>query len=232
MNPNAIDYFSINHPLRHLASTISFNVRRKIFVLFMKTMHPTPRSLVLDVGVTPDQTLPDSNSFELLYPYRNSLVTTSIEDASHLEQEYPGIRFVKTEKLDLPFADKSFDIVFCSAVLEHVGDYDQQKLFVAELFRVSERFFIITPNRQFPMELHTLIPFLHWLPLSLHRAILRALGMEFWSRTENLNLLTPHSLRKIIDSARCARIKNQFLDRKSTRLNSSHTDISRMPSSA
>jgi len=211
MNADPIDYFSLNHPLRHLASTVSFYVRRKTFALFMKTMRPTPRSLVLDVGVTPDQTLPDSNSFELLYPHRNRLVTTSIEDASHLELEYPGIRFVRTEKLDLPFADKSFDIVFCSAVLEHVGEYDQQKSFMTELFRVSERFFIITPNRQFPIEFHTLIPLLHWLPLSLHRAILRALGMEFWSRTENLNLLTPRSLRKIIDSAPCARIKNQFL---------------------
>jgi len=211
MNVDTIDYFSLDHPLRKLASKISFHVRRKIFASFMEILRPTARSRVLDVGVTPDRTLPESNFLEALYPYRDHLVVTSIEDASHLEQEYPGIRFVRTEKLDLPFADKSFNIVFCSAVLEHVGNYNQQKLFVAELFRVSERFFIITPNRQFPMEFHTFIPFLHWLPLSLHRAILQALGMEFWSRTENLNLLTPRSLRKVIAAAQCARIKNQFL---------------------
>lgn len=210
MNSNAIDYFSLDHPLRKFASKISFHVRRKIFVSFMETMRPTARSRVLDVGVTPDRTLPESNFLESLYPYRDRLVVTSIEDASHLEQEYPGIRFVRTEKLDLPFADKTFNIVFCSAVLEHVGDYDQKKSFVAELFRVSERFFIITPNRQFPMEFHTLLPFIHWLPPSVHQPILRALGMEFWSRTENLNLLTPRSLRKIIRSAPCAHIKNQF----------------------
>lgn len=211
MSAHTIDYFSLDHPLRKLASKISFHVRRKIFVSFMEILRPTARSRVLDVGVTPDRTLPESNFLESLYPYKDHLVVTSIEDASHLEQEYPGIRFVRTEKLYLPFADKSFNIVFCSAVLEHVGDFDQQKLFVAELFRVSERFFIITPNRQFPMEFHTLIPCLHWLPLPLHRALLQALGMEFWSRTENLNLLTPRSLRKIIDSALCAHIKNQFL---------------------
>lgn len=210
MNPEGIDYFSLGHPLRKLASKVSFHVRRKMFTMFMEIMHPTPRHLVLDVGVTPDRTLPESNYFELLYPFRNRLVATSIEDASHLEQEYRGIHFVRTEKLDLPFADKTFNIVFCSAVLEHVGDCNQQELFVTELFRVSERFFIITPNRQFPIEFHTLLPFLHWLPLSLHQAILRALGMEFWSRTENLNLLTPRSLEKIIDSAPCAHIKNQF----------------------
>ena len=211
MNVDTIDYFSLAHPLRKLASKISFHVRRQIFASFMEILRPTALSRVLDVGVTPDRTLPESNFLESLYPYKDHLVVTSIEDASHLEQEYPGIRFVRTEKLDLPFADKSFDIVFCSAVLEHVGDYDQQKLFVAELFRVSERFFIITPNRHFPMEVHTLIPFLHWLPLSSYRAILRALGMEFWSRSENLNLLTPRSLKKIIAAAQCARIKNMFL---------------------
>ena len=211
MNVDTIDYFSLDHPLRKLASKISFHVRRKIFTSFMEIIRPTARSRILDVGVTPDRTLPESNFLESLYPYKDHLVVTSIEDASHLEQEYPGIRFVRTEKLDLPFADKSFNIVFCSAVLEHVGDYDQQKLFVAELFRVSERFFIITPNRQFPMEFHTLIPLLHWLPLSSYRAILRAFGMGFWSCSENLNLLTPRSLRKIITSAQCARIKNMFL---------------------
>lgn len=211
MNSVAIDYFSLDHPLRKLASRVSFYARRKIFFSFMGTMCPTPRSSVLDVGVTPDQTLPESNFLESLYPYRDRLVVTSIEDASHLEKKYPGIRFVRTEKFDLPFADKAFNIVFCSAVLEHVGGYDLQKSFVAELLRVSERFFITTPNRLFPVEFHTFLPFIHWLPFSLHQTILRALGMGFWSFTENLNLLSPRSLLRIMDSAICVHIRNQFL---------------------
>ena len=211
MTVETIDYFSFHHPMRHLASQVSLLVRQKIFLTFMKVLKPTVSSRVLDVGATPDQTLPDSNFLESLYPYTENLVVTSIEDASHLSRENPGIRFVRTEKLNLPFKNNGFDIVFCSAVLEHVGAYRHQKRFVTELFRVSKRFFFVTPNRLFPCEVHTLIPFLHWLPASLHRSILKALRMEFWSRVENLNLLTPHSLRKLIDNSPHAHIRSHFL---------------------
>ena len=122
------------------------------------------------------------------------MVTTSIEDAGFITHQFPGITFVQTGKYGLPFKDKTFDIVFCSAVLEHVGNRECQKQFVKELLRVSQRFFITTPNKQFPLEVHTFLPFLHWFPQKIHQSILRSSGMEFWARTENLNLLTSQSL--------------------------------------
>jgi len=164
MTSNAIDYFSIRHPLRGMASKISFMVRRNIFDLFMAFMNPAPFDRILDVGVTPDQLLPESNFFEQLYPFTNRLTVTSIEDASFLEIRYPGLSFVQTGTDELPFDDNSFDIVFCSAVLEHVGSRMNQQHFVNELLRVARRFFIITPNRQFPIEFHTFLPVIHWLP--------------------------------------------------------------------
>ncbi|MBW1669935.1 MAG: methyltransferase domain-containing protein [Deltaproteobacteria bacterium] len=160
----------------------------------MEFITPTPSCRILDVGVTPDHTLIESNFFERFYPYKKQLVTTSIEDASYLEREYPGCVFVRASGETLPFIDDAFDIVFCSAVLEHVGDYAQQRVFVSELLRVSKRFFITTPNRWFPVEFHTILPFIHWLPQHIHQAILRCIGLGFWSRTENLNLLTSDKL--------------------------------------
>ena len=64
----------------------------------------------------------------------------------------------------LPFADGSFDVVFSNAVIEHVGDIDRQRLFVAEALRVGRRVFLTTPNRWFPIEVHTRLPLVHWLP--------------------------------------------------------------------
>jgi len=194
MTSNAIDYFSIRHPLRGMASKISFMVRRNMFDLFMAFMNPAPFDRILDVGVTPDQLLPESNFFEQLYPFTNRLTVTSIEDASFLEIRYPGLSFVQTGTDELPFDDNSFDIVFCSAVLEHVGSRMNQQHFVNELLRVARRFFIITPNRQFPIEFHTFLPVIHWLPQPIHQKILRQLGLRFWAKTDNLNLLTPRSL--------------------------------------
>jgi len=177
-----------------LASRISFHVRLKIFSSFMAIMKPDLHTLILDIGVTPDQKLPESNFFESFYPYKDRIVATSIENASFLEEAYPGISFIQTEKDRLPFKNQSFDIVFCSAVLEHVGDRDLQRCFIRELLRVSRKFFIITPNRQFPIEFHTFLPVIHWLPQPLHQAVLKKLRMDFWSRTQNLNLHTPRSL--------------------------------------
>jgi len=145
---------------------------------------------VVDVGVTPDQTLPESNFFEALYPYPHNVTATSIEDASNIEVSFPGVRFVRTTGVRLPFADKSFDVAVSFAVIEHVGDRDRQRAFLNELARIARTVFVTTPDRTFPVELHTFLPLIHWLPQRLHQRLLGMLGLHFWSKTDNLNLLT------------------------------------------
>lgn len=169
---------------------------------FIRVMAPTERTTVLDLGVSPDRALPESNFFEAAYPFKHRIVAASIEDAAFLEETYPGLRFERIARGPLPFADEQFDVVFCSAVLEHVGDRAAQRAFVAECVRVARRFFLTTPNRGFPVEFHTFLPFLHWLPQSVHQALLRSLGMGFWASTENLNLLTAGSLRALFPPCR------------------------------
>jgi SAM-dependent methyltransferase len=161
---------------------------------FTQFANTTSTTRVIDVGVTPDRTLKDSNYFEHFYPYKSQLTATSIEDAAFLEEQYPGLKFFRTNGKELPFTDKTFDVAISSAVLEHVGTREQQQQFIAEVLRVADRFFITTPNRQFPVEFHTLLPFIHWLPQPLHQKLLSKLGLKFWASTSNLNLLTPKSL--------------------------------------
>ena len=93
--------------------------------------------------------------------------------------------------------DDQFDIAFSTAVIEHVGDRERQTRFIAELLRVSKRFFVTTPNRWYPVELHTYVPFLHWLPQHQHQQMLQKLGKDQWATTENLNLLDRRSLRAL-----------------------------------
>lgn len=192
-----IDYFSLGHPFTRLRSHFALKARRRMFELFMKTVKPTRDLRVLDVGVTPDRSLRESNFFEALYPWKDRVVACSIEDAGWLEEEYPGLRFVKMAPGPLPFESGEFDVVFCSAVIEHVGDSNAQRVFISECLRVSQAFFFTTPNRQFPVEFHTFLPLIHWLPRRQHQAVLRAMGMDFWARTENLNLLTPSSFKAL-----------------------------------
>lgn len=193
----AIDYFSMRHPLRKLASRVSLSARQKMFDTFMDLIKPDAGSRILDCGVTPDGSLNESNFFEAMYPYVSMVTATSIEEASYLESKYPGLTFVQTAESKLPFADRSFDIVVCFAVLEHVGTRDAQRQFVAELMRVGKRLFLTTPDRAFPIEVHTFIPFIHWLPQPVHQSILRALKLDFWAETKNLNLLYGQELIRL-----------------------------------
>jgi Methyltransferase domain len=168
-----------------------------MFEHFMNTVQPTAEDLVLDVGVTPDVSLPESNYFETLYPYTGRITATSVEDASNLEERFPGLKFVRTEGIQLPFDSEQFDIAFSSAVIEHVGAESRQRDFVSELVRVSKSTYLLTPNRWFPIDFHTLIPIIHWLPQPQHQRLLRALGKDFWSSTDNLNLVGRRRLRSL-----------------------------------
>ena len=49
----------------------------------------------------------------------------------------------------LPFADKEFDIVWSNAVIEHVGGYDKQLLFLSGMLCTGKNIFLTTPNRWF-----------------------------------------------------------------------------------
>ncbi len=63
-----------------------------------------------------------------------------------------------------------------------------------------------TPNRWFPVEFHTVLPLLHWLPPAAFRAILRSLGKEFYAREETLNLLSSSVLTAAARSAGIAHL--------------------------
>jgi SAM-dependent methyltransferase len=192
-----IDYTNSQHRWRHVITRFNVAGRKKFYRAFMAEMAPDAMTSILDVGVTPDQSAADSNFFEKWYPHPERITATSIEDASHLTALHPGLTFVQTSGDGLPFEDDQFDIAFSTAVIEHVGDRERQRLFLAELLRVSKRFFITTPNRWYPVELHTYVPFVHWLPQHRHQQVLQKLGKEQWSTTDNLNLLDEQQLRAL-----------------------------------
>ena len=176
---------------------LSWYVRKKIFAKLTEICWLTPETKVLDVGVTCDNRK-DSNFFEKLYPYPQNITAVGVEDASFLEKEFPGLTFLQTDGSKLPFADKSFDLVVSFAVLQHVGSRYQQQQFIDELCRVSHRCFITTPNRWYPIDFHTALPLIHWLPAPLFRKILRWVGKDFWAKEENLNLLTEKEILQML----------------------------------
>jgi len=172
--------------------------RRKMFREFLAFTDVQPTDTILDVGVSSDRTLSYSNYFEAWYPHKGRITASGIDDASFLEELYPGLRFVRTDGRSLPFPDLSFDYVHSSAVVEHVGSRESQARFVREAWRVARKgVFITSPYRFFPMELHTALPLLHWLPARWYRYVLGKTKLRFFALEENLNLLSRRELERI-----------------------------------
>ncbi len=185
--------------------------RRKMYARFIDTMDPGPDDTILDIGATSDQTYEHSNYLEAWYPHKAKVTACGIDDATFLERKYPGMTFRQADGRKLPFADGSFDYVHSSAVLEHVGSFDNQAAFIAEMWRVARKgIFATTPNRWFPVEFHTVLPLVHWLPKPAFRALLRAIGKGFFADENNLNLMSAGSLARAAGQ-RAVRVESEAL---------------------
>src|SRR5215471_21217344 len=94
--------------------------RRRMYARFLEELGVSDQDSILDVGVTSDRSYTSSNYLEAWYPHKDRITAAGIDDASFLEQLHPGVAFVRADGLNLPFADRAFDVVHSSAVLEHV----------------------------------------------------------------------------------------------------------------
>jgi len=196
------DYFKRLFSSRYLDDA-AFRERKKIFDIFIDTIDPMPHENIIDIGAFCGSSDPKMNFLELLYDHPENITAVGIEDADFLEKQYAGLKFVKVApNSPLPFADDQFDIGFCSATIEHVGSPEMQRRFLGEAIRVCKRLFLTTPNRFYPFEFHTRVIFLHWLPNRIFRMILMKLGLEFYAREENLNLLDRGNLLKLVPADR------------------------------
>jgi hypothetical protein len=198
--------------LTGLAARASLWNRRRKLALFLSELRPGPETTIVDVGVgdTGFDTEPgvalSHNFFEAMYPWPDRITAVSDVPLPNFAQEFPEIAPVTASGTNLPFANDSFDIAFSNAVVEHVGGQEEQRRFVHELCRVAPRVFVSTPNRRFPVEVHTLVPFLHWLPRRARDRAFAALrrdawrGVELLNRRELLDLFPPGAHARIVES--------------------------------
>ena len=117
-------------------------LRRARLKEFLRQFRPGADTSILDVGIT-DTTVGASNLLEREYPWPDSLTGCGVEGEPEICRRR-GIRFVHADGCDLPFADRQFDIVHSNAVIEHVGNRERQRRFVAELSRVGQALWLVT----------------------------------------------------------------------------------------
>jgi SAM-dependent methyltransferase len=182
-----------------LADAISLRSRTRKLRLLLDELQPTAETTLLDVGADElgfgeGDGCGTLNFLEELYPWPGRITALGLQDGVGFRSRYPHISYVQGDACALPFADGAFDIVFSNAVIEHVGDRVRQRLFVSEALRVGRRVFLATPNRRFPIEVHTRLPLVHWLPDGVAHSAYRLARKSF---AIDVHLLSRRSLESL-----------------------------------
>lgn len=156
---------------------------------FYEVMRPDAGATILDVGVADKEFSPYDNYLEKNYPHPEKITALSVFPLAEFAARYPAIRPVTYPGGRFPFADGQFDVAYSNAVLEHVGNRDSQVEFLMELHRVGRRFYFTTPAKEFPVELHTYFPLVHWFPEKCFDYAARKFGKS-WGADGYMRLLT------------------------------------------
>ncbi|MDP2899269.1 MAG: methyltransferase domain-containing protein [bacterium] len=162
--------------------SIATRLRRRRFRLFhelLSTVNKKPLR-VLDVGAT------IGCWATLDYLHRNRGVELTLLNLDKMESPSPHVATVVGDARDLKaFRDGQFDFVFSNSVIEHVGDFAEQKRMADEVRRVGNGYFVQTPNLYFPLEPHFLFPCFQFLPLCVKAFLLNHFRLGWHGPTRN-----------------------------------------------
>lgn len=183
--------------LKKIASQVSMRARRRRAKLFRSNFKIDASTTIVDLGSQDGAHISlvlDGTGFEPSNVWVADLYSDAM-DATKAKYGFQAAVLKENEKL--PFEDKSFEIVFCSSVIEHVtlskeevwkvidGDefrsrsWQNQKAFADEIRRIGKGYFVQTPNRNFPIESHTWLPFAGILPRRMLISVIR-FANRFW----------------------------------------------------
>jgi ubiquinone/menaquinone biosynthesis C-methylase UbiE len=172
---------------------------------FAKRFAITEQTRVLDLG---------GGAFNwTLLPTRPQLTILDVYDHPH---KADWATYVVGDGCHTDFPSASFDVVFSNSVIEHVGGIDRQRQFAAECMRCGRAFFVQTPNKWFPFDTHTLMPFAHWLPQKLFRKLVPIAPRLVFFKPDpgdledfrNMRLLSKRDLQELFPGAKI--IKEKF----------------------
>lgn len=200
-----------------LANKIAYRIsawnRERKWRRFLRTVNPGPEMKVLDVGFQDAQYQAADNFIEEHYQWPSMITALGIEEPTHFSKRYPDVNVVVYDGSTFPFGDSSFDVVWSNAVLEHVGDRSAQLQFLRECRRVGGTLFLTTPNKRFPIEVHSRLPLIHWLPERAFDKLLQAANKGQFA-DGYMNLLTKRDLLALLEEAditNVAVVGNRFL---------------------
>jgi hypothetical protein len=166
--------------------------------IFFSALDPSPSDSLLDVGGSAGFL----GEFERLYRFFRNVQVANLDGRSRQDTTPRHVQFDIEDGCSLSYPDKSFDWVFSNAVIEHVGNRARQIQFASEIQRVARKgYFVATPNRNFPIDPHTLLPFYQFMKPSMQRWICR-FSPGYLKEYEPIDLLSARDLLEMFPFAR------------------------------
>ena len=152
----------------------------------------------LDIGTTNDIDYKSSNI--LIKNIKNIKQYKSLSD-----QKITSDFFIKSfnKSITDDFSLKeikimSSDLVISNATIEHVGSKKKQIKMIKNIIKLTKKFFIITtPNKYYPIDYHTKIPFLFWFPKSFLN-IFKIFVKNNLLDEDNLNLISKKDIFEML----------------------------------
>jgi len=189
------------HKPTKLVNQIILNKRKEMVKMINEYFKSICINEVLDIGTTND--MENIHSNYIIKNFENVKVFKSISN-----QKISSSFFFKslTKSIIDDFTNEEIDqyksdLVLSNATIEHVGSFANQLKMISNIIKLTKKnFVIITPNRYHPIDFHTQIPIIHWFPKKIHRKILSLIGLKFYSKEENLNLLSKTDLVSLLNN--------------------------------
>ena len=199
MQINQDTIYAINH--YNFFDKIVFKKRLEISNIINNIIKDLQIHDALDIGTTSDDKNASSNI--IIKNIKNidkfKCISDQIVNSDFFNKKLK--KSITEEFSEKELYEFSSDLVISNATIEHVGGELKQKKMLENIIKLTKKIFIITtPNRFYPIELHTKIPLIHWFPKSTYRKILKFLGLSFYANEENLNLLSANELKKMLNN--------------------------------
>ncbi len=135
----------------------------------------------------------------------------SNDDISKAQSVLPSIQTAVGDAHKLPYADQMFDVVTMISVIEHLKIPEKALREAMRVLRINGELVVQIQNKYFPVETHTGLVFVYYLPGFFRKWLLRKLGYGFYFEMVS-GFPTPREISKYLeDTANLKSIKEVIL---------------------
>ena len=139
--------------------------RKKRMTRFESLFNLSGSTTIVDVG---------GDQYNWKFLRCRPLVTViNLHKPKEWDESLENFSYKDGDATQMEFSNSSFDVAFSNSVIEHLGNWENQKSMAKEICRVGRSVYVQTPAREFFFEPHVLTPFIHWLPMLWQSKLMR-----------------------------------------------------------